>query len=475
VLSPITFEAALLDRFQVTYSNSSTGVSNQLRVMTETVDAGVFRTIDFPLTVTLAAPPSPSVVDTLTFEGRQTELPLVISGTLTETTPASLVFTDGTTTVVLDLGAGLSPAIIDSVVATVTSAPLAAIGIPVALPETGSSSLVFTGFDFTSGTETDLSPVSLSSAVEIFRIRAFSDTPDATISYDVVTEVETKTVTLDRVSGNEFISGDILALAEGANTGAIPNPGDFTLIQVRASDTDRTTSEITIKKVGEQDIIFYGNAIRPAFVGQSFIKAENLTLWQAGKNMVDLWVPGVRDDLGYPLYQSSGEYSCTKTEFLNGSRNSQFFAWFGHGLYNKAGTKFIGLVVQWDPVGMDVELKPSEIDNGLDYEFVFLNGCGSATPGNAAAADFVKKFNSRIYLGWSQECAIGLAGSFQTKFVEEINREPITRAVSQSISRIDGVVFMVAAMANGKATLRKIWRSDMTATDQANFSVDLKP
>ncbi|MDD5261784.1 MAG: hypothetical protein PHD76_08035, partial [Methylacidiphilales bacterium] len=398
VLSPISFNENAYDTFKARYTNTTQSISNQIISLGETENVGVFRSMCFQMSLSFNQAPDPNQPDTIHFTISNSEIGDVISDTLTETGANTMVFSDSKSSIVAHISGTLSSGQIDEIDVEATFPDINANAVAMTLKETSASSLVFTNFASGSTTFANQTPRTPSEKVEVFRVRRYSGQTEDTIQMTVKTSVEEKPITLTRSTGGEFLSEKLIMIKEGENVSEIPEALLYTVIQV-ASDTDPKTKEIEFKDNVLQQTFTKKNALKPAFIGQSFTDG---TLKQQGLTFVQLWGSGVTDNLGWALTGDSTDSSTTKPKFLDALPKSGFLAWFGHGLRTKASPAFTGIALI-PPDGSELattyELYSSELPSGLDYEFVFLNGCGSATPNNAGAADFISKFNAKAYLG----------------------------------------------------------------------------
>ncbi len=474
VLSAISFDENTYDTFNVLYSNTDETVSDQLNSMGETEDPGIFRSMRFEMSGAFTQAPSSSQVDTIRFTITNSEVGDTISDTLTETGTNTLVFSDTTSSIVVNLSGTLSSGQVDSVDVEATFPDIRANGIALSLDETSTSSLVFSNFSSGTTTFANETPRTPSENVEIFRVRRYSGQTGDTIQMTVKTSVDEVPITLTRTTGGEFMSEKMIMIRAGEDVSEIPEALLFTVIQVE-SDAAQESKEIEFVEDSSEQTITTKNALPSAYIAHSFTSD---TLKQQGERFVDLWKADVPDKLGWALTGNAADYSSTKAKFLDALPKSGFLGWFGHGLRTKESPAFIGLqlvVPTGGTPGTDNELLDSQLPAGLEYEFVFLNGCGSATVGNPAAESFIAKFNSKAYLGWTAPAGGAPAGIFANKLIKEVDLgKPLAGAISKAWNETPLGLKVVAASMGAPGSPRTVWRADVPEPEKTTFTLDRK-
>ncbi|MBI3181067.1 MAG: IPT/TIG domain-containing protein [Myxococcales bacterium] len=311
--------------------------------------------------------------------------------TVTETAADSRRFQDptGNVTAILQSSSGFDPLARDWQVwdITVVSASLA--NERVASVETANNSLAFR-----SGSRLpalNVAPASPSSASTFVAGAIDPDQAAASFSVTLTSQnpVRSSSVTVTRQPDGAFRSTPFVAIESGGTA-----PPGFTAFEL-SSTTPSAGEEISVTFVASEPIDTRRRD-RTAFVAYYYESPDGRKRAEGNYNLViPLVGPGA--GLGYEIIK---DRSLSKQDALDAAPKASLWLTDTHSAV--PDEVFIGIAVDPPFFSSKVEdqlLTPDDLPGGLQYRFVWIDGCRSGQQGSAAE-QFAAKFGAEAYLGW---------------------------------------------------------------------------
>lgn len=469
ISSPVQFNPDAYDTFSIIYTNSEVGAVNETVIMGETEESGVFRALQFTLWLTF----QPTSTSNMEVVISPSETPVTLMDNLLENASVPGLYENDDMTIAFRQPANFSPSAVDVIEVIFTSLELFANQVTLRLTETSADSREFTNQTQATVIYSDEPSRVPSETVEVFRIRRYASTTEDTFQMTVRSATEDVLVTLTRTQGGEFLSEPMIAVNEGDDISLIPNSTLYRTIQVLA-DAQEATKEIRFIDNALNIEMATKNTTRTAYIAHGFSTDPSQAIEKSlGDKFVDNWKVGVPDKLGWSLTAGAADYASTKTRFIAASSKSGFIAWFGHGQYSLASKEFIGLDMFRVPgfnVNSATMLTADSLPAGLDCEFVFINSCGSATPGNAAASALITKLNSKLYIGWDNLANLLAAAQYADNLLREsVADREFTIASDASWRNVDPILKFIAP---GRPVL--VWRPSTSDQEKSAYRINKK-